>query len=145
MVQQTWFHRELPVLAAVVDAFEGDFDSLPDVQDLAQETGLSIDEVAHSLRALDDEYLVLRMTMGDPASWFVEKVYNSARREVGQWPSPENLATALALAMEQVAEGVGDPETKGRLRRAADAIGGLAKDVLVEVGSKVLERQFGLE
>lgn len=43
--------------------------------------------------------------------------------------------------MDLVAENTGDLEAKGRLRRAADAIGGLAKDVLVEVGAKVLEHQ----
>lgn len=144
MVQETWFRRELPVLTAVVEAFERDFDGLPDVRDIAQAAGLPVDDVAHALRALDGEYLVLRMTMGDRASWFVDSVHNSARRAVGQWPAPDHFAIELAKAMEQVAESTSDPETKGRLRRAADAIGGLAKDVLVEVGTKVLERQVGL-
>lgn len=29
MLQETWFSRELPVLTAVVEAFERDFDSCP--------------------------------------------------------------------------------------------------------------------
>lgn len=131
-------------MTAVVEAFERDFDSLPETQDIAQATGLPVDDVARALRALNNEYLSLSMTMGGPASWFVDSIRSSARRAVGQWPAPENLAEAIAAAMEQVAETASDPETRSKLRRASEAIGGLAKDVLVDVGTKVLERQIGL-
>jgi hypothetical protein len=50
----------------------------------------------------------------------------------------------LAAAMQQVAAHTSDPDAKSRLHRAAEAIGGLAKDVLTEVGTKMLEHQVGL-
>jgi hypothetical protein len=50
----------------------------------------------------------------------------------------------LAVALNQVAENTKDPDTRGRLRRVADAIGGLAKDVLTDVGTKMLEHEVGI-
>jgi hypothetical protein len=144
-MQDTWYNRELPVLRAAVAAFERDLGRLlPEVSDLAEATGLAADDVARAVAALHPEYLDLQTTPGEPTSWFVQRVHTSARRAVGQWPSPDTLAAQLAAAMQQVAEHTSDPDAKSRLRRAAEAIGGLAKDVLTEVGTKMLEHQIGL-
>lgn len=144
-MHDTWYSRELPVLTAVAEAFERGIDAgFPDVPDIAQATGLSPEEVGKALLALDGEYLDLRATMGGPTGWFVEKISSQTRREVGQWPSPETLITRLADALEQVADHTEDQQTKGRLRQAATALGGLAKNVAVEVTTKMLEHQIGL-
>jgi hypothetical protein len=144
-MRDTWYSRELPILHAAVAAFEGDLDAeFPDVSDLAKATGLAVEDVARAVTALDPEYLELRTTFDGPSSWFVQCVHASARRAIGQWPSPDTLAAQLATAMQQVAEHTSDPDTKSRLRRAAEMIGGLTKGVLTEVGTKMLEHQIGL-
>ncbi|MGB9047094.1 MAG: hypothetical protein WCC47_06810 [Pseudonocardiaceae bacterium] len=146
-MKETWYQRDLPVLTAVVEVFETEgADALPHVAQLAEATGLRTEEVARALDALDGEYLSFCKTMsgGDPTPWFVERIFSSARRAVGQWPSPDTLPVRLATALEQVAEHTSDPETKSRLRRGAEAIGGLARDVVAEVGAKMLEHQIGL-
>ena len=142
-MRETWYGRELPVLTAVVNAFEhGLADGFPDVPDIVEATGLSADDVSRSLSALDGQYLVFVQTMSGDG--FVEKIFPAARRAVGQWPSPEDLVGRMASALREVADRTEDPTTKGRLRQAAEAIGGLAQKVLVEVGAKLIEHQAGL-
>jgi hypothetical protein len=146
-MRDTWYSRDLPVLTAVVEAFDrGLADGLPDVPDIASATDLPIQEVGQALLALDGEYLDLCVTMsgGDPSPWFVERINSSARRAVGQWPSPETLINRLATALEQVSDHTEDPQTKGKLRQAASALGGLTQKLAVEVTAKMLEHQVGL-
>lgn len=147
MMEETWTRRDLPVLSAVVEAFDADpLPTPPRVPEIAEVTGLPVDEVVRALNALDDVYLSFRTLMsgGDPTLWYVERVFPAARSVVGQWPSPDTLVPSLTAALEQVAEQTADEDTRGRLRRAADALGGLAKEVAVEVVAKMAEHQIGL-
>jgi len=61
------------------------------------------------------------------------------RRAVGLWPSDES-AKALEEGLVEVARGTADSEQASRLRRIAEARGGLARDVSVEVAAAVASR-----
>jgi hypothetical protein len=82
-VEDTWTSRDLPVLDATVALFEEGID-LPEVADIAGRSGLSVEDVARAVRALDGEYVDLRMSMGGPASWFMQGVTPAARPGSGQ-------------------------------------------------------------
>src|ERR1035438_1373812 len=92
-MEDTWAWRDLPVLDAVVRQLDevNKTGGFPDVADLAASTGLGTLDVAAALDALKGDYLNLQRTAGDPSSWFVTSVTSAARREVGQWPTGQNL------------------------------------------------------
>lgn len=130
-MEDTWFSRDLLVLDAAVRLKEEDPTLVPGSKELAEATGLPGEEVRRSLRALVGEYLDGEsMADGD---YSVEGIRPEARRAAGQWPTPENVADRLLATLEQAAEQEADPDEKGRLRRAADSLKGLGRDVLPEV------------
>ena len=145
-MEDTWASREMPVLTAVVEAFEETLGSrAPRGSEIAEATGLSADEVGQALLALDGEYLKLVRTLNPtPEVWRVAEIYSDARRAVGQWPSPETFLNRLTAALEQVADDTEDTQAKGKLKQAASLLGGLAQKIVVEVGAKMLEHQAGL-
>jgi hypothetical protein len=71
-------------------------------------------------------------------------VTERARRLVGQWPTAESLAAEITKALGEAADHESDPAKKTRLREAATFLGETARGVVVEVLSRVVERQAGL-
>lgn len=137
-MEDTWFSRDLPVLDAAVRLKEEDPSRIPMSKDLADATGLPRDDVRRALGALRGSYLEADWELsGDYA---VRGIRPEARRAVGQWPTPENVADRLLAALEQAAEETGDEEQQGRFQRAADSLKGLGRDVLPEVIANVITR-----
>jgi hypothetical protein len=92
VMESTWESRHLPVLDAAVRYIEEHgMRLLPEAEDLAEMTGLDPKDVGLALMALRDEYLAVEISGGGLENAFVRQVYPSARRAVGQWPTPENL------------------------------------------------------
>lgn len=63
---------------------------------------------------------------------------------MGQWPAGESLVAGLVESLDAAAEREADPERKSRLRQAAAVVGGTARDVVVDVAAKIIERSMGL-
>jgi hypothetical protein len=59
-------------------------------------------------------------------------VTERARVAAGQWPKPEDLADALAKALEDAAESA-EPDERSRLQRAAEVLRGTAKEIVIRV------------
>jgi hypothetical protein len=98
-VESTWWNRDLPVLDAAVRLFqEQDF---VEVRDLARETGLDPNDVAHALLDMRYEYVSEVQSMGDKEDWSIDGVTAAARRAVGQWPTPANIVASLAVAFSR--------------------------------------------
>ena len=53
--------------------------------------------------------------------------------QLGTWPTAENVVAELAAALRVAADEAYEPEEKGRLGAAADALTGFARDVSVAV------------
>ena len=70
----------------------------------------------------------------------VDSISERARRELGAWPTPDNLVEQLAAALSRAADDEPEPERKGKLRNAADVVGGMARDIAVNVISARLGR-----
>ena len=85
-VTDTWQSRDLPVLAAVIRLLDEAGRPQIRVSEVVEACGLSVDEVASAVEALNGDYLHLQTTLGDADSWFVSRPTRAARQAVGQWP-----------------------------------------------------------
>lgn len=137
-MEDTWFSRDLPVLDAAVRLKEESPGRLPMSEDIAGATGLPVSAVRLALGALSGEYVDTESGVAE--DFMVMGVTPAARRAVGQWPTPENVADRLVATLEQAADEATDEERQGRLRRAADSLKGLGRDVLPEVIANVITK-----
>lgn len=55
------------------------------------------------------------------------------RREVGQWPSPDAAADRLLAALDAAIAKAPEGEQKGRLQKAREALGGMTRDLFVDL------------
>jgi hypothetical protein len=143
----TWTSRELPVLQAMVEYLDDPAHTHIGPAGIAELSGLDEDQVVRALRALAEATPPF-IQGSQPAQCtypvLVTGVSERARRAVGQWPSGEQLAEELLRRLQQAADDEPDPERRGRLRQATTVLGGVARDVVVEVASAVAARSMGL-
>jgi hypothetical protein len=137
--------RELPVLASLLRRFDAGelIVELEDVRAELEMTGPQMMTAATALRDASPPYIELEMTGGwteSHAGGHVSRVYERTRRELGSWPSPEGVLDQLVAALREEAEREREPDRKGRLRAAADALGSIARDLAVRVISDRLGR-----
>jgi DNA-binding MarR family transcriptional regulator len=98
----TWYSRDLPVLTAIAEKLERG-SSPVDTEQLIDELGLTRQDLTAALRALDEEYLIVRwparitFRRSDP-SIVVERITSRAREAVGLWPSTEARQTGQRRA-----------------------------------------------
>lgn len=144
-MEDTWTSRELPVLNAVVKAFEDRDRRQLRVAELTALCDLPESDVQAALRSLDSAsppYLEApRPGWGATYPAIITGVTERARRAVGQWPTPESLVDRLAEAFGQAAEHEADPQKRGRLREVASWLGQAGRDIAVKVAAEVLLRQ----
>ncbi len=133
-VESTWAARELPILAATLRLLDDPRNDFAGFEDIQAETGLSRDELRTGIRALESAnppYLRARFLGG--SSGHVEVVSERARRELGSWPSGDDVLERLVDALSRAADDEETPESKGRLREAAAVLGGMAREIAVNV------------
>lgn len=135
-VQSTWASRELPILRSALRRIDAG-DDLPEIEDIRQETGITAPQLRVALHALEDAgYLDVLFTGGwtpQQASGNIERVSERTRRELGSWPSADDLVDRVVVALTSAAEDAAEPEKKTMLRATADTVGGMARDVIVGV------------
>ena len=86
-VNGIWHSRDLPILATIVRLLDETREPQIRVREVTEACGLSADEVASAVQALDGEHIHLQTTIGDVDSWLVSRPTAAARRAVGQWPN----------------------------------------------------------
>jgi hypothetical protein len=147
-VEDTWASRDLPVLQAIVSAFDDSERYQLRVPELIRLCGLPEREVQTGLRALASAQPSLLESPPPPSGLtcpiIITGVTERARRLVGQWPTADSLAAEIAMALSEAADQEPDPAKKSRLREAASVLGETARGVVVEVLSRVVERRAGL-
>jgi hypothetical protein len=134
----TWTERDLPVLLAALR--RSDAGEFPSLEEIRQEVGLSVDQMRVSVDALRNAlppyFEVTLYSMGpDVMGGVVDGVGERARRELGTWPTSENVVDEIVRALQRAAETEPEPERRTRLRTIADGLGGFARDVAVGVVS----------
>jgi hypothetical protein len=144
-MESTWEGRDLPVLEAVVRLF----DTRPEVtwvtvKGIADDVGMQPIEVYRAAKALSPTYLIFRETLADePEPHRIEGVTDEARRAVGQWPSPASVADRIVRELLDAADREPDEAKRTKLRAAADALGGLGRDLLVNVIANMATKPIG--
>lgn len=137
-MESTWERRDLPILEAVVRLF----DERPDVvsvtiKGIADLTGMQPIEVYAAAKALSPTYLTLQEMMAPPEHHRIRGVTDSARRAVGQWPSPEAVADRIVAALLEAADQEPDERKRTKLRAAAETLGSFGRDLLINVAANV--------
>lgn len=133
---ETWSWRELPILQRTLERIDGG-DQFVDLRALQSELpNIESAQLREGLRALADAgYLDVSFTMGGPSrvTGHIDRVHERTRRELGSWPTAEVVVSDLAAGLEAAAEAEEEPERKGRLRAAGEALAGTAREVAVQV------------
>jgi hypothetical protein len=114
---------------------------------IVEQAALSEDHVKPALRALDGASPPLVEGIGSGETNYpvwLTGVTERARRLVGAWPSPDNLTDRLIAALESAAETEQYEEKRTTLKRMASLLGGMGRDIFVEVASKVIGRSIGV-
>ncbi|MGY1845526.1 hypothetical protein [Modestobacter sp. SYSU DS0875] len=125
-----WTTRDRPVLVEVVRRLDEQDDSVP-VEEVADATGLSPDEVSRAARNLlrADLVEVEFLFSGDAEFTGVSA---EALRIAGLWPDAGDAFDRLLWSLEErIAEA--PPEEKTKLAKVRDAIVGVGRDIGVEV------------
>lgn len=147
-MKDTWASRDLPVLEAVVSAFNDPERYQLRIPELTGLCGLPERDVVTALRALGNARPPLLEYPRPPEELaypiIITDVTERARRLVGQWPTADSLAAQITKALSEAADHEPDPTKKNRLHSAAAVFGDTARGVLVEVLSRIVERQAGL-
>ncbi|WKG01379.1 hypothetical protein [Mycolicibacterium sp. HK-90] len=132
MTEDTWNHRDLPVLRAVVDIYDRTGRTIKPPQ-IEQECGLDEETVQRALRALNREpYFEKVTTASGGLILLVGAPTGAAFRVAGQWPTPENQLERMVAALEAAANEDGRPEEeRGRIRQAILTLRGAAYQVAI--------------
>jgi hypothetical protein len=143
----TWETRDLPVLRAIVRASDEGIEYIePD--EIMRRTGFDESTVQLALWALGKEFPpYFEYIDASTDSKYMMSISNpsgQARRVVGTWPTPDAWAEQLIKALNDAADKEPDPERKGKLRRAADAVASLGGQVLGGVITTYITHTAGL-
>jgi hypothetical protein len=139
-MESTWEPRDVPV---VLDAVVRYYSEHPQGQgvmltceQIADLTGLDPTDVYRALKRLEPTYVRLVEGLArDPSRCSIAGVTDAARRAVGQWP--ESVADGIIRGLLEAADREPNEAKRIRLRAAADALGGFARDLLINVIANV--------
>lgn len=130
-----WATRDYPVLREAVRGIDAGEDVNADR--LLTATGLSLGEIAQAVRALERRGLIeVEEALGGVTG--IREVSGEAYLLTGLHPNGDDAVSQLVSALRQAADEVADPEEKSRLRKLADGVGGVSRDVLSGVLTTVI-------
>ncbi len=132
-----WTSRDYPVLREVVRRIDLG-DRFLSTQDVADGLGMPIEDVERAGAALTRRGLVrLGNSMAAEIDTF-DEVSGAAYLLTGLHPDGDDMVSRLVSALRQAATQAGDEDERSRLRRAADYLGDLPRNVLGGVLTAVL-------
>jgi hypothetical protein len=143
-LRETWTTRELPILRAALARLDRGEDAHLELDELRVQVGIPAAEFRAAIEALSNatppylDVMIGNGWAGERSNGMLDGVCERTRRELGTWPTAERFVSELAAALSKAAEDEQEPEQKGRLRAAADALAGFGRDVAVAVAAKHL-------
>ena len=105
--------------------------------------GLDPEDVGKALLRLDGEYIEASRSFGGLSLVDVDRVHPKARRAVGQWPSPMDLAERVLGGIQEAAESELD-EKRGKLRQTAAFLDSSGKDLFINLLASVIAKSTGI-
>ncbi len=142
-----WHTRDFPVLLATARILESE-GRTADSQEEEFQQAANCDEqdLVRALQALKQAGYIeaeqTAMLAGNDTVW-ATGLTERGRRAVGLWPG-DDAADALIDALRQAEESTTDPDERSAIRRAWSSLGGVSRDVMVDVVAAVVARQSGL-
>lgn len=146
-MDDTWAHRDLPVLDAIVNIFDKPDRYQMRMPEVVELSGLPQEEVQAALRVLANAsppYITGTGASGLTYPLIISDVTERARRAVGQWPTPESLVNQVVDGLNEAATHESEPGKKRALREAASVLGDTAKDVATEIAAKIIVHAGGM-
>ena len=139
--------RDLPVLDAIVRLRDAKpLNPGPTYSELANDTGLDLEDVTRAAASLEGSFVEVAKTMagGFTGNWRITDISPNARQVVGQWPTADTFADRLIQVLREEEGQASTPERQSKIRAALDALGGLGRDVLIDVSAKVISGSMGM-
>jgi hypothetical protein len=134
MTEDTWNARDLPVLRAVVDIYDGSGTYLTRATAIERHTGLDRETVQRALRRLHSQPSFFEKVVEASGGQIimVGPATADALRVAGAWPSPEQLLQRLVSALETAADDdARAPDERSKFRQAAAYLGSFATQVAI--------------
>jgi len=140
-LDDVWYSRDFPVLVEVTRRIDQSND-LPTIDDIATALDVTPDDVAQAGSALLRRGLIKAIGAAEiPVIRFTD-VSAEAYFLTGLHPSGDDAITSLVSALRQAADQVDDPDEKTRLRRLADGLLGISKNVASGVLTAFINQQI---
>jgi hypothetical protein len=136
-LSDVWASRDFPVLREVTRLIDSGESHAPRLEQLSAATGLERAQVALAIAALGRrDYVKPTKTMVGIIG--VSSVSGSAYLLTGLHPDGDSAVSQLVSALHQAADEVEDADEKSRLRKLADGVGGVSREVLAGVLTTVI-------
>lgn len=135
MTVTTWDARDLPILRVIVEMCDGGAPFVG-IEDIVERTELDVETVKTGLWALAKEqppffeYINMPGLYGSDIGG-IRNPTGHSRRTVGTWPKPEDRVAEMIAMLWDAAEREPDPHQKSILRKAAEYVAGVPRDVAV--------------
>jgi DNA-binding transcriptional ArsR family regulator len=130
-----WTNRDYPVLREIVQVI--DTGDLARLEELAEATGLELQQVSRAITALERRgYVTADRSLAGVMG--ASEVSGEAYLVTGLHPSGDDAVSQLVSGLRQAADEIADPDEKSKLRKLADEVGGVSRDVLSGVLTAVI-------
>ena len=143
-LDDVWTSRDYPVLREVTQRIDQGA-GLVNTSDIAATLSMTEEASGLALAALERRGLVSELVeaigVGYPLG--VCEVSGAAYLLTGLHPDGDEALSSLMSALRQAADSSADEDERGRLRRAADALGGISRDIGAGVLTAWLTHQVG--
>ena len=140
-LEDVWTTRDYPVLREVTRRADAG-ENTPTIQDVAESVQLPADQVALAARALLRRGLIVEVHEDGGGVWGFGDVAGAAYLMTGLHPDTDDALSALVQLLRDTADQEPDEDERGRLRRAADALGGVSRGVMTGVMTAYLTGQL---
>lgn len=127
-LEDVWRDRDYPVLREIARRLD-ESNQLVSSEFLVSATGLDEEQVSRAVRALSRRQLVRVQWFGG-GNFFVNDVAGGVYTLTGLHPSGDDAVSRLVDGLRQAADQEPDEDERSRLRRAADGLLSVSRDVL---------------
>jgi len=131
-LDDVWATRDYPVLREVTRRIDaGEYNLLP--ENIAEAVGIDEATMTQATKALDRRGLVDGIRAAEAGIVRFTDVSADAYLLTGLHPNGDDALSSLISALQQAADQVGDEEERSRLRRAADGLMGVSRNIAASV------------
>lgn len=138
----TWNNRDLPVLRTVVAYLDQNPGDALRAIAVANETGLTEQDVERAGTALRDAGLVQVQGAAELNVIFFHGISAEARRVAGSWPTSETATERLIAALEHLAVHGDTEDARSRARKILDGFAGAGHQIAIGVTTAVITGQL---